>query len=131
MKFIEFQTNLLVKQQKMYKCQDCDFATNWSFNLIRHEKFKHNPSDIKQIYNCHDCAFSTNWKSNLKRHEKFNHKDSEPIEHMSNVYFSHQPTNTVSSTNPNDIRLKENFKVFISGPSRCGKLFFRILKAQR
>ena len=23
-----------------------------------------------------------------------------------------------------DIRLKENFKLFISGPSRCGKTFF-------
>ena len=87
MKFIEFQTNLLVKERKMYKCQVCSYSTNRSYNL--------------------------------RRHEKFNHKDSEPIEHMSNVYFSHQPTNTVSSTNPNDIRLKENFKIFISGPSRC------------
>ena len=25
---------------------------------------------------------------------------------------------------PYDIRLKENFKLFISGPSRCGKTFF-------
>ena len=48
----------------------------------------------------------------------------EPIEHKLNVYSSLQPTNTVSSTNPNDIRLKENFKVFISGPSRCGKTVF-------
>ena len=23
-----------------------------------------------------------------------------------------------------DIRLKENFKLFVSGPSRCGKTFF-------
>merc|ERR1711867_290478 len=35
-----------------------------------------------------------------------------------------QLTSTVFSTNPNDIRLKENFKVFISGPSRCGKSVF-------
>ena len=34
--------------------------------------------------------------------------------------------NTVYSTNNDvyDIRLKENFKVFISGPSRCGKTVF-------
>ena len=41
-----------------------------------------------------------------------------------NEFAEVQPTNTVSSTNPNDIRLKENFKVFISGPSRCGKTVF-------
>ena len=76
------------------------------------------------MFKCQVCSYSTNRSYNLRRHEKFNHKDSEPIEHMSNVYFSHQPTNTVSSTNPNDIRLKENFKVFISGPSRCGKTVF-------
>ena len=76
------------------------------------------------MYKCQDCAYSTNWISNLRRHEKFNHNDSEPIEHKSNVYSSLQPTNTVSSTNLNDIRLKENFKVFISGPSRCGKTVF-------
>ena len=76
------------------------------------------------MYKCQVCSYSTNRSYNLRRHEKFNHKDSEPIEHMSNVYSSLQPTNTVSSTNPNDIRLKENFKVFISGPSRCGKTVF-------
>ena len=34
--------------------------------------------------------------------------------------------NTVYSTNNEvyDLRLKENFKVFISGPSRCGKTVF-------
>ena len=76
------------------------------------------------MYKCQVCSYSTNRSYNLRRHEKFNHEDSEPIEQISNVYSSLQPTNTVSSTNPNDIRLKENFKVFISGPSRCGKTVF-------
>ena len=40
----------------MYKCQDCDFATNWSFNLIRHEKFKHNPNDLRK----HKKGFAQN-----------------------------------------------------------------------
>ena len=46
------------------------------------------------------------------------HKDSESKE----TYID----NTVSSTNNevSDIRLKENFKVFISGLSRCGKTVF-------
>ena len=46
------------------------------------------------------------------------HKDSE----LKETYID----NTVYSTNNDvyDIRLNENFKVFISGPSRCGKTVF-------
>ena len=73
----------------MYKCQDCSYSTNWSVNLIRHEKFKHNPSEIKQIYNCQDCTYSTNWKSNLRRHEKFKLKDSQSKEtYIMNMVYS-------------------------------------------
>ena len=61
------------------------------------------------MYKCQDCSYSSDWSHNLRRHEKAKHKDSEPIEHKLNVYSSLQPTNTVSSMNPNDIRLKENF----------------------
>ena len=32
----------------MYECQDCTYSTNWSYNLKRHEKFKHNPNDLRK-----------------------------------------------------------------------------------
>ena len=32
----------------MYKCSDCSYSTNWSSNLRRHEKFKHNPNDLRK-----------------------------------------------------------------------------------
>ena len=67
--------------KKMYQCQDCNFATNWSSNLIKHERFQHNPSEIKQIYNCQDCAYSTIWLSNLRRHEKFKHNPNDLRKH--------------------------------------------------
>ena len=72
----------------------------------------------KLMYKCQDCAYSTDWSSNLRKHERFKHKESELKE-----IFIHS---TLTPTNQNiyDIILKENFKVFISGPSRCGKTVF-------
>ena len=77
----------------------------------------------QKMYKCHDCSYSSNRSFNLRIHQKSMHKESE----LKEIYIDstlNQPTSTVSSTNPKDIRLKENFKVFISGPSRCGKTVF-------
>ena len=70
------------------------------------------------MYKCQYCTYSTNWPFNLRRHEKAMHKEGE----LKEIYIN----NTLSSTNHDiyDVRLKENFKVFISGPSRCGKTVF-------
>ena len=70
------------------------------------------------MYKCRDCSYSTNWSYNSRRHEKFKHKEGG----LQEIHIN----NTLSSTNHNmyDVRLKENFKVFISGPSRCGKTVF-------
>ena len=57
----------------MYKCQDCPFSTNYPSNLRKHEKFMHNPSEIKQMYECQDCPYSTNRSLNLRKHEKAMH----------------------------------------------------------
>ena len=67
---------------------------------------------------CCDCAYSTNWSSNLRKHERAKHNEYELKEKYIN--------STLSSTNQDiyDVRLKDNFKVFISGPSRCGKTVF-------
>ena len=49
-----------------------------------------------------------------------------PIQTQNGIINKKQPV-IISSNQPNqkyDIRLIENFKVFISGPSRCGKTFF-------
>ena len=107
----------------MYKCQDFTFVTNWLSNLRKHEKFMHKPldvleSDIKPMYKCHDCSYSTNYLPNLRKHQKSMHKESE----LKEIYID----DTLNQPNHNmyDVRLKENFKVFISGPSRCGKTVF-------
>ena len=42
--FEEMERNV----QKMYKCQDCSYSTNWSSNLRRHEKFKHQKHELNE-----------------------------------------------------------------------------------
>ena len=83
----------------MYKCLNCSYSSKRSTDLRRHEKAKHKQSEFNEIYN-----YSTLSSTNL------------------NMYNNC----SLSSTNRNiyDVRLNENFKVFISGPSRCGKTVF-------
>ena len=74
------------------------------------------------MYKCQVCSYSSYWSHNLRRHEKTVHTHSKEIFYLG----ENQPTDTISSMNHDvyDVRLKENFKIFISGPSRCGKTVF-------
>ena len=65
------------------------------------------------MYKCEYCTYSSNWIFNLTRHQKNMHKE---------IYNN----NTLSPVNLDiyDVRLKENFKLFISRPSRCVKTIF-------
>ena len=106
---------------------------------------------MKKKYACSFCNFLTHKKYNLDMHKRNLHSDylngDHPISvgaHFSNGYNQldqyTQPKNLFPSPQqqeyqpidsefsglnfPYDVRLKENFKLFISGPSRCGKTFF-------
>ena len=81
--------------EKKYKCQECDYSTNWSSDLKNHsrhhtgEKYKcekcnystASPSNMikhKNVHNgkqfhCKKYDFSTNWRPSLKR-QKHIHK---------------------------------------------------------
>ena len=76
-----------------YKCQNCDYVSNWSSNLRRHEKAKHNGEN----------GLSSPMANNKHFGSGYN------VDNISGVF---------------DIRLKENFKLFVTGPSRCGKTVF-------
>ena len=82
------------------------------------------------MYKCLSCTYSTDWSSNLRKHERARHKNDNDVEimkHSENVNLSISNPITSFASNLNgkfDIRLKENFKLFVSGPSRCGKTVF-------
>ena len=71
------------------------------------------------MYKCEYCPYSSNRIFNLTRHKKNMHKEGE----MKEIY-NNNTLSTVNHVSNYDVRLKENFKVFISGPSRCGKTVF-------
>ena len=62
------------------------------------------------MYKCHDCSYSTNRSLNLRKHQNSMHKESE----LKEIYID----STLNQPNHNMyyVRLKEIFKVFISGP---------------
>ena len=82
---------------------------------------------------CYECNYSTNDKSNMRRHVRLMHKknihfnDSGnckgviSVKKMQDSFYSNKKHALEEIV---DIRLKENFKLFVSGPSRCGKTVF-------
>ena len=93
------------------------------------------------MHNCPHCTYSSNRERNVRRHMNTKHnvqripapggRVSQPqlrgyTENSQNVESVKYPAQESydSQLVSYDIRLKENFKLFISGPSRCGKTFF-------
>ena len=67
------------------------------------------------MFSCDHRQYTFNKSFNMDRYIRRNHPNSnivmstDIVDHMHGVF---------------DIRLKENFKLFVSGPSRCGKTVF-------
>ena len=57
------------------------------------------------MFTCNFCHYITNKSFNMRRHIARNH----------DVRLNEKSY---------DVRLKENFKLFVTGPSRCGKTVF-------
>ena len=91
-----------------YKCQFCSYSSKYKYNLKRHEKSMHiNKAQID----------SSNQKQ-VMREVTVNRSKKKPIVIQANDRLQ---TKNFDSF---DIRLKRNFKLFISGPSGSGKTFF-------
>ena len=90
-------------------------------NILLHEN-----KDIMKMKKCFYCNYATNNKSNYNKHMKRMHSSAlvrnnivlKDIGHKENINKNFYGEESV------DIRLKENFKLFVSGPSRCGKTVF-------
>ena len=86
-----------------------------------------------QLFHCQNCKYTSKYKHNVTRHEKSIHgklrsdgKQVKPKSQMSKRPVIIPAATRIDSHNMNsfDIRLKKNFKLFISGPSGSGKTFF-------
>ena len=76
---------------KMKQCLYCNYATNNKSNYNKHMKRMHSVALVRDNIVLKDIGYKENVNKNFYGEESV------------------------------DIRLKENFKLFVSGPSRCGK----------
>ena len=73
------------------------------------------------LRHCHECGYSTKDSSNFKRHVKAKHPYEVESKNQQNI-LSGNVVNNQAALNDTvngeayDIRLKENFKLFVSGP---------------
>ena len=78
---------------------------------------------------CDICGYSNTNYSNFSRHVKAKHPNRVESKKQQNLLSENFTNNQAEvgatvSGEVYDIRLKENFKLFVSGPSRCGKTVF-------
>ena len=93
-----------------------------------------NGNIVEKKHMCPYCNYCSIFKWVVKRHIEKKHKDrvTNPImvndpknnKNRENIRPIILPTHNKINKEEHDVRLKENFKLFISGPSRCGKTFF-------
>ena len=80
------------------------------------------------MFACCQCSYKSKKRYNVVRHERVMHgSDGENLIFKlgnSNCYMNDETMNSIVNGETFDIRLKENFKLFVSGPSRCGKTVF-------
>ncbi|XP_034477866.1 transcriptional repressor CTCF-like [Drosophila innubila] len=54
---------------KPFKCEQCDYSSNRSFDLRRHKKRHTKIRPLEgSVFQCSECSFTTKWKRNLRRH---------------------------------------------------------------
>ena len=107
----------------MFKCDYCDYTSKRRFNIIRHVAGKHVTmnNQFGRGYDmpggarlkCDYCDYTSKRRFNIIRHVGGKH-----------VTMNNQFGRGYDMQGAFDKRLKENFKLFISGPSTCGKTVF-------
>ena len=117
---------------KKHQCDKCSFASSRKFNLQRHYKRRH---DFDTVTSLDQLKAQTQQQYHHEQvhqapHHDQHHQDDQNGDGGVGMGLDKQGINIPNDlllqacTKPYDIRLKENFKMFISGPSRCGKTFF-------
>ena len=79
------------------------------------------------MFSCGMCDYTSKRMYDVRRHKNAVHgHDKIKSKHLEEEYHSkvYENCHGFDTKRSFDIRLKENFKLFVSGPSRCGKTVF-------
>ena len=121
---------LIFTMSTTFKCGTCDFTSLAKWNVKRHSLVKHgikakSPQGQQQYNQQQEHQVLQTQQQYHDQH----HQDDQNGDGVG-MGLDKQGINIPNDlllqacTKPYDIRLKENFKMFISGPSHCGKFFF-------
>ena len=111
---------------KKYACPLCNFKTHKKYNLDMHRRNRH----AGVSFGCHQISEGERSSDGYRPQEPYTlpMNQKSPGQQLYSLQSMDPQYSTQESYNSQllsyDIRLKENFKLFISGPSRCGKTFF-------
>ena len=122
---------------KPYACTQCNYTSNYKHDLKRHQKvhfreaFPNSRNDKQQFISSNGYPVQAmNLSNNINVPECPPNQViniQPPQSSHQNPLFPHIKKPIIQNNNPTrrfDLRLKENFKLFISGPSRSGKTVF-------
>ena len=102
----------------IHQCSYCNFGSTRRWVVRRHMESKH---DTQQLGG--NRFSDPQHKANVEE-AHFIHSSQNMNLQASDQHSFNPQRSAQDLYSPYDIRLKENFKLFISGPSRCGKTFF-------
>ena len=111
---------------KKHQCDRCTFASSRKSNLQRHYNRRHdfdNVTGVDQLKAHHHQQVLQTQQAPLHDQDHQNRTGDGVGKFLDKQAINIQ-NDVQTFTKKCDIRLKENFKIFISGPSRCGKTFF-------
>ena len=102
----------------IHQCSYCNYGSTRRWVVRRHMESKHNAQQLggNRFSDPHQ-------KANVEKAHFIHSSQNMNLQASDQHSFNPQRTDQ-DLYSPYDIRLKENFKLFISGPSRCGKTFF-------
>ena len=127
----------------VYECQHCDYVSQDLSNHKQHLEGVHGGA----MYKCKICSKEFKWQRSLRQHiamihqfdvsrggckgfdisytKSFKHNgEIGLVSSVSNGNYFGSGNNVDNIHGGFDLRLKENFKPFVTGPSRCGKTVF-------
>ena len=111
----------------LFFCKYCTYSANRSFNVRVHEGRKHKneqTNEAQQEYMINHLQNSYSQMRNESQNHQFGKQRVVKDVMSSPIHQNQQFGKGYTMQGAFDIRLKENFKLFISGPSRCGKTVF-------
>ena len=117
------------KMSKKFTCEICSKSFNYKGTMQRHVKEVHygkkrydrGDTPIHQSQQFRNKQFDNN---PFGKHRVVKDITPSPIHQRQQQFENNQFWKGYAMQGVFDIRLKENFKLFISGPSRCGKTVF-------